>query len=232
MTTDTDASDRLPAEIYRRLEGSRGRQGWWPGETPFEVVVGAVLTQNTAWTNVEKAIAALKDAGALDPWTIMDMDHDALAALIRPAGYFNVKARRLKAVVSFLIDEVAGDVPALGLLDLDDARRRLLAVHGVGKETADSILLYALEKPSFVVDAYTRRIFGRLGVLDPRADYDEIRAFFQKTLRRDVDLYNDYHAQIVIHGKLVCRARPLCSDCVLADLCAADSAGDGAHGHD
>ncbi len=209
-------------EVYRRLLAARGHQGWWPGDTPYEVVVGAVLTQNTAWANVERAIANLVTAGALDPHRIAALDHDALAALIRPAGYFNVKARRLRAVNDFLLQEADGDVSSLGRGQETEAlRARLLRIPGVGRETADSILLYALGRPVFVVDAYTRRLFGRMGLLDPGADYDEIRAFFERRLPRDADLFNDYHAQVVIHGKETCRPRPRCAGCVVQDLCAA-----------
>ncbi len=208
-------------EVYRRLLAARGHQRWWPGETPYEVVVGAVLTQNTAWVNVERAIANLKAAGALDPHAIAALEHEALASLIRPAGYFNVKARRLRAVAEFLLREAGGDVSALGRgLDTEDLRALLLEIPGVGRETADSILLYALGRPVFVVDGYTRRIFGRMGVLDPTADYDDIRAFFESALRKDPALFNDYHAQVVIHGKETCRTRPHCDGCILWDLCA------------
>lgn len=195
--------------------------------------MGAVLTQNTAWINVEKAMDALRAAAALDPRVLHAMDHDSLAGLIRPAGYFNVKARRLHAVVAFLMETADGDVTALSVARTEDLRGRLLDVYGVGRETADSILLYALDKPVFVVDAYTRRLFGRLGFLDPTTGYDVIRARFEAALGRDVALYNDYHAQIVIHGKESCRPKPLCAPCVLSDLCASrlDGPGDrGVHG--
>jgi len=205
--------------VYRRLFEARGHQGWWPGETPFEVVVGAVLTQNTAWTNVERAISALKAANALDPHAILAMPVEQLATLIRPAGYYNVKARRLREVVGFICKEAGGQVEALSGQDPLQLRQRLLAIRGVGRETADSILLYALGFPFFVVDAYTRRVFGRLGVIEPEADYDEIRAVFEGALQRDAALFNDYHAQIVAHGKHTCRKVPMCAGCVLADLC-------------
>lgn len=206
-------------EVYKRLRACYGHQHWWPGETPFEVAVGAVLTQNTTWKNVEKAIAALKAATALDHKAIMAMSYEQLAMLIKPAGYFNVKARRLKALVSFLTSECNGDPLVLASLGLEKARRMLLQVHGIGRETADSILLYASGMPIFVVDAYTRRVFGRIGILDPTADYDHIRALFESALPLDVDLYNDYHAQIVVHGKEVCRKRPYCDRCVISSLC-------------
>lgn len=206
--------------IYEILRKARGHQGWWPGEEPFEIVVGAVLTQNTAWKNVEKAIENLKAAQALDPVVIWQMDEKELANLIRPAGFFNVKAKRLRAVVRLILDEGNGDVLALGRYkDMMELRQRLLAVPGVGRETADSIMLYALGLPIFVVDAYTRRIFGRLGIVEPAWDYDEIRAFVEARLPRDAALFNDYHAQIVVHGKETCKKQPLCADCVLKGLC-------------
>lgn len=217
---------RTLSDVYARLLAARGHQRWWPGETPFEVAVGAVLTQNTAWTNVERAIANLKAAGALDAGTILALDEPALAALLRPAGYFNVKARRLRALVRYLCDEAGGDPARLDGRDVPRLRASLLAVPGVGRETADSILLYAVGLPVFVVDAYTRRIFGRLGRIDPDADYDAIRAVFEAALPRDVGLYNDYHAQIVALGKDVCRPRPRCEACVLSDLCAHFGAGE------
>lgn len=178
-----------------------------------------MLTQNTAWTNVEKAVSALRNAGALSPQVLDAIPRETLASLIRPAGYYNVKARRLHAMVSFLMANAGGDCEALASTGLEDLRERLLGVHGVGRETADSILLYALGKPTFVVDAYTRRIFGRLGCLDPLSGYEEIRSVFESALGHDADLYNDYHAQIVVHGKHVCRIRPHCPDCILVDLC-------------
>jgi endonuclease-3 related protein len=207
------------ASIYQRLLARQGHRRWWPGDTPFEVVVGAVLTQNTAWTNVERAIASLKAASMLAPAAILDAPDPVLAAAIRPAGYFNVKARRLKSVVRFVAENAGGDPLTLAARDPELLREALLAVNGVGRETADSILLYAVGMPFFVVDAYTRRVFGRLGMVDPDADYDAIRHAFEAALPRDVALYNDYHAQIVEHGKDVCRKRPACDDCCLSDLC-------------
>ncbi len=229
MARRSRTSGALLMEVYRRLLAARGHQGWWPGDGPFEVVVGAVLTQNTAWTNVERAIANLRAAGVLDPHRLAAIGHDALATLLRPAGYFNVKAHRLRAVNEFLLREAGGDVTALGSdHDTEALRARLLRVPGVGRETADSILLYALGRPVFVVDAYTRRVFGRMGLLAPETDYDVIRAFFETRLPPDADLFNDYHAQVVIHGKETCRPRPRCGECAIRDLCALGTAGSGA----
>ena len=206
---------------YQRLLAHYGPQHWWPGETPFEVMVGAVLTQNTAWTNVEKAIANLKAAQALDCRAMLALPDGDLAALIRPAGYFNVKAVRLKALCRFLDRRGVADVPErlAGQADLAALRHDLLAVHGIGEETADSILLYALGLPSFVVDAYTRRAFGRLGLLAGNERHDEIRQRFETGLPRDVGLYNEYHALIVQLGKQHCRPRPRCAGCPLTPIC-------------
>ncbi|NTV96215.1 MAG: endonuclease III domain-containing protein [Thiobacillus sp.] len=207
--------------IYERLLARYGPQHWWPGETPFEVMVGAVLTQNTAWGNVEKAIANLKQAGALDCRAILERSDADLAELIRPAGYFNVKTRRLKALCGFLAARGVAEAPEAlaGQGNLGQLRTALLAVHGIGEETADSILLYALGRPSFVVDAYTRRAYTRLGLLEGGEPYAEIKRRFEAGLARDVALYNEYHALIVRLGKEHCRPRPRCADCPLLALC-------------
>jgi endonuclease III related protein len=198
-----------------------GRQRWWPGDTPFEIMVGAVLTQNTSWSNVERAIARLKEHDRLSVAAVLELPAPELAELIRPAGYFNVKARRLQALCQFLADADVADAPEMLARqdDLDTLRTRLLGVHGVGEETADSILLYALELPSFVVDAYTRRIFSRLGMLTGAERYGEIRAAFQNGLPANTRLYNEYHALIVQLGKSACRPKPRCDACPLRLLC-------------
>lgn len=181
--------------------------------------MGALLTQNTAWTNVERAIAALSQAGALSPEGIRGLPEAELTALIRSAGYFNQKARRLKGLVAFI--DTAGGLDALFSRPLPRLREDLLGVTGVGPETADSILLYAARMPSFVIDAYTRRICSRLGLCPPAVTYDELQALFTAHLPEDVRLYNEYHALFVALGKDVCRPRsPRCSECALADLCA------------
>lgn len=206
---------------YRLLLARHGRQHWWPGETPFEVMVGAVLTQNTAWTNVERAIANLKAADALDCADILALADAELAALIRPAGYFNVKAARLKALCRFLAERGVAERPQelAGQGSLAELRRDLLAVHGVGEETADSILLYALGQPSFVVDAYTRRAWTRLGLLTGAEGYRDIQRLFEDHLPRELALYNEYHALIVRLGKDHCRPKPRCADCPLNSIC-------------
>jgi endonuclease-3 related protein len=209
-----------PAEargVYERLRRAYGSQHWWPGDGAFEVIVGAVLTQNTAWRNVERAIEALQARDVLDPEAILALPPEELARLIRSSGYFNVKATRLRALCRWYRDE--GGYEALRELETGELRRRLLAVHGIGPETADDILLYAFERPVFVIDAYTRRIFSRLGLLDAETSYEHLRAVFEQTLGPDTALFNEYHALIVVHGKDVCRSSPRCSGCCLASTC-------------
>ena len=215
---DLDPAHLVP-EVYERLFARFGPQYWWPGDTPFEVVVGALLTQNTAWKNVERAIAALSQASVLSPEGIRGLPETELAALIRPTGYFNQKARRLKGLVAFI--DSAGGLDSLFSQPLPRLREDLLCVTGVGPETADSILLYAAGMPSFVIDAYTRRICSRLGLCAPDVKYDELQDLFTAHLPEDVRLYNEYHALFVALGKDVCRPRsPRCDECPLADLCA------------
>jgi endonuclease-3 related protein len=206
---------------YSLLLARFGPQHWWPGETPFEVMVGAVLTQNTAWSNVEKAIGRLKETDTLNCNAILAQTDVGLANLIRPAGYFNVKTKRLKALCRYLADRGVAEAPETlteqgSLVSL---RHDLLAVHGIGEETADSILLYALNRPGFVVDAYTRRVFGRLGLLTGAESYTEIKSRFEDNLSGDIALYNEYHALIVRLGKDCCRPRPRCDVCPLRPIC-------------
>lgn len=213
-----DGADETLRRVFERLLAAHGPQGWWPAETPFEVMLGAILTQNTAWTNVEKALGHLAARIPLTPEAVLAVPEAELAALLRPVGYFNVKAARLRAFCSALL--AAGGEAALAAEDTASLRRRLLAMHGVGPETADDILLYAFARPVFVVDAYTRRLFVRLGVLDGREGYESIRALFEQALGADTALFNEYHALIVRHAKDICRARrPLCADCLLRDAC-------------
>jgi len=204
--------------IYDRLFERFGPQHWWPGETPFEIIVGAILTQNTNWTNVEKAIGNLKKAGVLTPARLHALDAGALAELIRPAGYFNIKAGRLKHFLDRLFERFEGQLDRLGALPADRLREELLSIKGIGPETADSIALYAFNKPVFVVDAYTGRILGRHGLLEPQAGYEEVRMLFESTLPRDVRLYNEYHALLVRLGKDYCRPKPQCAGCPLEDM--------------
>jgi endonuclease-3 related protein len=203
---------------FEALRADHGPQHWWPAETPFEVMVGAVLTQNTAWVNVERGLARLTALTALAPESILELPEAVLADCLRPVGYFNVKARRLRAFcVAFLAQ---GGLEGLSRLATPALRHRLLAVKGIGPETADDMLLYAFHRPVFVVDAYTRRLFVRLGDLAGSEGYETIRHAFEKALGADTALFNEYHALIVRHGKEVCRTQPRCGHCCLADRCA------------
>lgn len=216
---DKEIRKQLKA-IYRALYRAYGPQHWWPGDTPFEVIVGAVLTQNTAWENVEKAIANLKRERILTPSRMFSMDPEKLALLIRPSGYFNIKAKRLRHLLSFIHSRYSGRPKRMLAADPDLLRQQLLEVNGIGPETADSILLYAGEKPFFVVDAYTKRIFSRQGLIAGNADYHTVQALFMDSLPRDTRFYNEYHALIVRIGKEHCKkARPLCNGCPLRMLC-------------
>ncbi len=205
-------------EIYELLYNHFGPQHWWPGETPFEIAVGAILTQNTAWKNVEKAIANLKKANLLDPWQLYSLPLSALAELIRPAGFFNLKAKRLKNFLAFLCEKYNGSLERMFEEETEALRQKLLGVPGIGPETADSILLYAGNKPTFVVDTYTKRIFTRHGLISEEDDYEQIRLFFMEHLPEDISLFNEYHALIVALGKNYCRPKPQCHKCVLKDI--------------
>ena len=207
------------AEVYDRLRVHRGPAGWWPAETPFEVCVGAILVQNTAWPNAEKALCALRAARRLSYEGLAGIDHDTLAALIRSSGCYNVKAARLMAFVEYLGREHGGRVEAMSALDPQALRAQLLGVAGIGRETADSIALYAASLPLFVIDAYTRRVFARLGLIRGDEAYDALQQRFMGALPRDVALFNDYHAQIDLHAKDVCRKRPQCHRCPLDAIC-------------
>jgi endonuclease-3 related protein len=201
--------------IYDLLFVRFGPQHWWPVETPFEVIVGAVLTQNTNWGNVEKAIANLKKAKTLTPEKLHSLKPAKLAKLIRPAGYFNIKASRLKNLIGWLFMNYAGKLAKLKNIPTHQLRGQLLGVSGVGPETADSILLYALNRPVFVVDAYTKRILSRHHLIKFEAEYEQIRAFFESNLPENTQLFNEYHALLVRTGKEFCKPTPLCADCPL-----------------
>ncbi|MHB1950621.1 MAG: endonuclease [Acidiferrobacteraceae bacterium] len=205
--------------VWERLREAYEPSGWWPAQSRFEVMVGAILTQNTAWTNVEKAIAELRRADRLTPEAIAAMPADRLAPLIRSSGYFNIKAGRLKALAEWVCR--SGGIAALDRMPTGPLREELLAVRGVGPETADDILLYAFSRPVFVVDAYTRRLFSRLGVISGEEPYEVLRRRFEDACDGGVAQFREYHALIVRHAKQVCRSRPLCPDCVLRDLCPA-----------
>jgi endonuclease-3 related protein len=201
--------------VYAALRKAFGHQKWWPGDTPFEIMIGAILTQNTAWSNVEKAILNLKKAKKLSFRALRRISSKRLSQLIRPSGYFNVKADRLKCFMDFLDRECRGDLSKLKRRTMPALREKLLAVKGVGPETADSILLYALDKTSFVIDAYTRRIFSRHGLAKGHETYEGWREIFMRALPENRGLYNDFHAQIVRTGKDYCRKVPRCEKCPL-----------------
>jgi len=203
--------------IYRRMLATHGPQGWWPADTPFEIMVGAILTQNTRWNNVEKAIERLKRANLLNAERIATCNAEQLAEHIRPAGFFRQKSRYLQTLGRFCFE--AGGIPRLRRMPASILRRRLLALTGIGPETADSILLYALDKPVFVVDAYTRRIFHRLGLLPEHIGYEETQRYFHDRLPHSLPLFREYHALIVAHAKHHCRARPVCATCPLQPPC-------------
>lgn len=213
---EKNASNEIK-KCFDALYSAFGPQGWWPGRTRFEMIVGAILTQNTAWTNVEKAIGRLKASGVLAPEKMRRLDISELAELIRPAGYFNIKAKRLKSFLAHLFENHGGSLDRL-LKKRDGLRTELLSINGIGPETADSIMLYAGGHPEFVVDAYTKRIFTRHGLLKNGALYDEIKALFTGNLPEEPRLFNEYHALIVRTGKDFCRKKePLCEACPLKD---------------
>ena len=200
--------------FYDAMYKALGPQRWWPGDSPTEIIVGAILTQNTNWGNVERAIANLKAAGLLDWVALRDVAPVRLAEQIRPAGYFNVKARRLKNFVDWLWRKYGGDLDRIAATGLTTLRAEVLAIDGIRRETADSILLYALNRPSFVVDAYTARIARRHGL--KAKDYHELQAIFEQNLPRDLAMFNEYHALIVAVGKQYCRPTARCDGCPLA----------------
>ncbi len=207
--------------VYRRLLTTYGPQGWWPGaHDPWEVIVGAILTQNTAWVNVERALANLKTADSLSPQRIRALPHEELGALLRPSGYFNGKTKKLKAFAGHLGERYGDDLGAFLGQDLAVLRPELLSIYGIGEETADDILVYAANTPSFVIDAYTRRILERLGSGPVRTSYAGYQALFHDSLPADAGLFNEYHALLVRHAKDACRKTPVCEDCCLRDLCA------------
>jgi endonuclease III related protein len=215
----TTNTRRKVERVYELLYDEYGSQHWWPADTPFEVCIGAILTQSTSWTNVEKAIANLKAAGLLSPGGLRAARPARIAGLIRPSLYYNVKARKLKEFVGFLYRGYGGRVESMADVPLDALRVELLGVWGLGPETVDSILLYALDKQSFVVDAYTKRIFSRLGLAAEDAGYDDLKRLFEDNLCGASRLYNEYHALIVEHGKNTCKPKPICGACHLRRLC-------------
>lgn len=204
------------ADIYRRLSEHYGPTHWWPGDSPFEIAVGAVLTQNTAWTNVERAIVNLKRERLLNPKAILESSDDLLHEALRPSGYFRVKTIRLRSFCRYLIEQYKGSMARMAKQPLEVLRKELLAVDGIGPETADDILLYACNKPIFVVDAYTRRILSRHGLVPAKGDYHDLQRVFHQNVRADVHVYGEYHGLIVFTGKDFCRRNPKCENCPLS----------------
>ncbi|MEK6528868.1 MAG: endonuclease III domain-containing protein [Nitrospirota bacterium] len=205
-------------EMYHSLYDAFGPEHWWPGDTPFEVAVGAILTQNTNWGNVEKAINNLKKQKALNAVALQKMPDKKLALLIKPAGYYNIKTKRLKNFLNFFVNHFKGDMNRMKKEITLCLREKLLGVNGIGPETADSILLYALEKPIFVIDAYTKRILARHKLVSKKADYHEMQELFHNNLPKNTKLYNEYHALFVKLGKDYCKTKPRCEECPMQSL--------------
>jgi endonuclease-3 related protein len=205
-------------EIYKLLFDSFGPQHWWPGKTRFEIIIGAILTQNTNWGNVKKAIANLKAAKRMTPEALHKLKQEQLAELIRPAGYFNIKAHRVKSFLDWLFESYDGKLKHLEQINTSQLREELLAVKGIGPETADSILLYAFERPVFVIDAYTARVMCRHYFIELGADYSQLQDLFQSNLPQDVKLFNEYHALLVRVGKDFCKPTAKCPACPLERL--------------
>ncbi len=216
---DKESLSKTLLSIYHLLFERYGCQHWWPADEPFEVMIGAILTQSAAWVNVEKAIASLKAARALSPEALRLIGLPELAALIHPCGYYNAKARKLKALAQWLGDYCRDNLDMLSASSTDQLREQLLAIYGIGEETADSILLYAINQPVFVIDAYTRRIIDHIGLAPDRDRYSAYHTLFMDNLPADVRLFNEYHALLVRLGKDACRKRPLCQKCCLGSIC-------------
>jgi len=216
---DNQSVSQVLLNIYHRLMACYGPQYWWPARGPFEVIVGAILTQSAAWRNVEKAIANLKVAKALSPEALRRLSLSEVATLIHPCGYYNAKALKLKSLASWLGKYYDDNLDKLFIGDTDHVRQQLLSIHGVGQETADSIMLYAARKPVFVIDAYTRRIINRIGLAPDGNSYIAYQALFMDNLSTDAGLFSEYHALLVCLAKGVCRNRPLCQQCCLNSIC-------------
>ncbi|MFO7600434.1 MAG: endonuclease III domain-containing protein [Candidatus Desulfacyla sp.] len=214
FTPFTGTGQRL-LEMFERLLAHFGPQNWWPAETPLEVMIGAILTQNTNWTNVEKAISNLKDKGLISLDCLVSLPTAELALEIRSAGYYNIKAKRLKNLFNYIADQYDGDLAYFFNQETHVIREGLLSVNGIGQETADSIVLYAANRPIFVVDAYTHRILSRHKMSPEETTYHDIQSLFMDHLPEDVSLYNEFHALIVLTGKHYCRKTPLCPECPL-----------------
>ena len=208
-------------DVYNTLLSKYGPQGWWPGAGPLDVVIGAILTQNTAWSNVEKAIDSLKIANLWSLESIYCSTEEELASVVRSSGYFNQKARKLKSFAEHIYMRYEWDLAKFLNQELTCLRKELLSIYGIGPETADDILVYAAEKPSFIIDVYTKRILGRLGIINfkHRARYEDYQKLIQDQLPQDVQLFNEFHALLDNHAKLICKKSPICSECVLIDGC-------------
>ncbi len=220
---DPGTTTELLLDIYGRLYGHYGPQHWWPGDSPLEIVLGAILTQAAAWSNVEKVLGNLKSGDYLSLHALRDIEQDELASLLRPVGYFNMKAKKLKAFISHLWEHHDGDLESFLSQDLFGLRQELLSVYGIGEETADDILLYAAGHPSFVIDSYTRRILARMGLAPHRGTYEGHQRLFHQNLAPDAGLYNEYHALLDRHAKETCKKEPRCRGCCLLELCATGS---------
>ncbi len=216
---DNQSISQALLNIYRQLINHYGPQHWWPAPEPFEVMVGAILTQSAAWLNVEKAIANLKAAKALSPQVLRQFSLSEIATLIRPCGYYNAKARKLKSLAHWLGEYCDDNLDKLFTNNTEHLRQQLLSIHGIGEETADSIILYAANKPIFVIDAYTRRIISRIGLAPESNSYTAYQSLFMNNLPTDAELFNEYHALLVCLAKNVCRSRPLCQQCCLNSIC-------------
>ena len=216
---DTHSISQTLLHLYHQLINRYGPQHWWPADEPFEVIVGAILTQSAAWTNVERAIANLKAAKALSPKALRQLSLSEIARLVHPCGYYNAKALKLKSFAYWLGEKYNDDLHKLFANATDHLRQQLLSIHGIGQETADSIILYAANQPMFVIDAYTRRIISRIGLTPDRNSYSAYQSLFMNNLPADVSLFNEYHALLVYLGKKVCRKQPLCQQCCLNDIC-------------
>ena len=202
-------------DMYKRMFSFFGPQNWWPADTPLEVMIGAILTQNTNWKNVEKAISNLKERGLLDMLKLYEISEEELSILIRPAGYFKIKAKRIKNLISYIVENYNASLKDFFSLTTNTLRDELLSIKGIGPETADSILLYAAHRPVFVVDAYTFRIMKRHNIIWDDISYEELQELFMKNLPPDEQLFNEFHALIVRTGKCFCKKNPLCSACPL-----------------
>lgn len=205
-------------DVYARLLRHFGPTHWWPGDTPFEIAIGAILTQNTAWSNVERAIENLKRMRLLEPRRMLACDIATLEQAIRPSGYFRQKAERLRIFCTYLIDRYGGSMKRMARQPLEKLREELLALKGIGPETADDILLYACEKHVFVIDAYTRRILGRHEIANGKLPYEALRALLERHLPADIELFKEYHGLIVYTGKDFCRKTPKCDGCPLQPI--------------